>query len=133
MTTRSTTRRGRPLRLTPAVIEELGELVELGLTRSRAADVAGISRASLSRWMSRGREADKTLDENGAVPQGEETYWDLYVRIMKADAIQRVRPARNDVPVEVEPAVEEPTADPAPAGWWARIRSVFSSPREAAV
>jgi hypothetical protein len=47
--------RGRPRKLSPALIERVVFAVELGGTVESAADDAGVSARSLRRWQARGR------------------------------------------------------------------------------
>ncbi|MFJ8301292.1 hypothetical protein ACIQ9R_36075 [Streptomyces sp. NPDC094447] len=140
MTTRSTSRPGRPTLLTPVVIEKLGQAVEAGLTRPQAAEAAGVTAGSFARWMTRGRAAQEQFDRGVAVEESEQPYGNLYRRIMQADTARQykatvtagaqpvllsgegfvVEPVE---PVEVESvaAVERPAG-----GLWSRFRSLFA-------
>ncbi|MFH8642322.1 hypothetical protein [Streptomyces goshikiensis] len=54
---RSSTRRpGRPSLLTPERIENIVKATAVGVTTSLAAEGAGVSRATVARWMARGRD-----------------------------------------------------------------------------
>ncbi|MGW7090031.1 hypothetical protein ACWGH2_41980 [Streptomyces sp. NPDC054871] len=56
MTNTSSPTRGRPSKLTPALVDSLVQAVEAGMSRADAADFAGISSATFARWLSRGRQ-----------------------------------------------------------------------------
>jgi hypothetical protein len=49
--------RGRPLKLTPEVIEKIVEAIELGATFEHAANYAGVSYSTFARWRQWGEEA----------------------------------------------------------------------------
>ncbi|MFC9484613.1 hypothetical protein ACFTZM_00855 [Streptomyces hydrogenans] len=84
-------RRGRPSLLTPTVMDLLTRAAVVGLPVGQAADAAGVSRATVFRWLARGEAAieekhDGQLDVNLPDPNAA-----LYSRITRARAAAAVR------------------------------------------
>ncbi|MFI1798993.1 hypothetical protein ACH427_16830 [Streptomyces sp. NPDC020379] len=85
----------RPLLLTPEVEERLVELTGLGVSVGLAAQGAGVNRATVFRWLARGR-AEAAARAAGAAPcPEEEPFATLYGRIAQARATAAARAVRR--------------------------------------
>jgi hypothetical protein len=56
-------KRGRPTKLTPAIWDEIIRALKAGMLLHDAAEFAGISRDTLSRWMKKGERSADEADE----------------------------------------------------------------------
>ncbi|MFB7781897.1 hypothetical protein ACFC1D_04135 [Streptomyces vinaceus] len=85
-TRRTPRRRGRPSMLTPDRIDTIARVLAHGVSDGDAAAAVGIARGTLSRWLSRGRDAAEAR-ENGEQPvPADDPYVDLYMRATQAQA-----------------------------------------------
>ncbi|MEV3926431.1 MULTISPECIES: hypothetical protein [Actinomycetes] len=79
-------RTGRPCLLTPGRVDAIVKASAVGANTALAAEAAGISRATLNRWMARGREAAEAR-EDGALPDpDDDAFVDLSQRVELARA-----------------------------------------------
>ncbi|MFD7867577.1 hypothetical protein [Streptomyces sp. NPDC059783] len=79
-------RTGRPCLLTPERVDAIVKASAVGANTVLAAEAAGISRATLNRWIARGREAAEAR-EHGALPDPEDdAFVDLSRRVDAARA-----------------------------------------------
>ncbi|WP_332010924.1 hypothetical protein [Streptomyces uncialis] len=84
---RSNNRRpGRPCLLTPERVDAIVRASAVGAATSLAAEAAGVSRATLARWMGRGRDAAETREDGEPADPRDDAYVDLYRRVEQARA-----------------------------------------------
>ncbi|MFJ7416600.1 hypothetical protein ACIQWZ_38250 [Streptomyces sp. NPDC098077] len=84
---RSNNRRpGRPSLLTPERVDAIVRASAVGAATSLAAEAAGISRATLARWMGRGRDAAEAREDGEPADPRDEPYVDLHRRVELARA-----------------------------------------------
>lgn len=82
---------GRPTRLTPEVADKLVELIAAGHYNSTAARGLRIGERTLTRWLTRGRQAAEQAADGEEVPESERDYLELHRRIEQATAEAEVR------------------------------------------
>ncbi|MFJ4866200.1 hypothetical protein [Streptomyces sp. NPDC088748] len=89
---RSSTRRpGRPSLLTPERIESIVKATAVGVATSLAAEGAGVSRATVARWMARGRDAAQAREDGEPTNPSDDAYVDLYQQVNSARAQMAAR------------------------------------------
>uniref|UniRef100_UPI003F497BDB hypothetical protein n=1 Tax=Streptomyces sp. CA-136453 TaxID=3240050 RepID=UPI003F497BDB len=79
-------RPGRPCLLTPERVDAIVRVSAVGAATSLAAEAAGVSRATLARWIARGREAAEAHEDGKPVDPRDEPYVDLHRRVERARA-----------------------------------------------
>ncbi|MEU5978455.1 hypothetical protein [Streptomyces sp. NPDC047315] len=92
---RSTSRRGRPLLLSPEVETRLVNASRMGIAVELAAEMAGISRTSFLRWMALGRAEAEAREDGGEPDPAAEQYAALYEQVRTARAHAAVRAMAN--------------------------------------
>jgi transposase len=89
---RTRTRRpGRPSLLTEERIDAIVRATAVGAASALAAEAAGISRATLARWMARGRDAADAREAGKPADVHEDVYVDLHRRVHAARATMATR------------------------------------------
>lgn len=86
-----TRRRGRPSLLTPDRIDTITKAAAVGVATSLAAETAGVSRATLARWMARGRDAAEAREDGEPADARDDVYVELYRRVHQARAQMAAR------------------------------------------
>jgi hypothetical protein len=84
-------RPGRPSLLTEERVTAVVQAAAVGAASSLAAEAAGISRATLARWMARGRDAADAREAGEPADTHEDMYADLYRRVTSARATMATR------------------------------------------
>ncbi|MFI8888621.1 hypothetical protein [Streptomyces sp. NPDC053813] len=84
-------RPGRPSLLTPERVDAIVQASAVGAASSLAADSAGISRATLARWMARGRDAAEAREDGEPADPHDDAHVDLYRRVNSARAQMATR------------------------------------------
>ncbi|MYX18414.1 hypothetical protein GTY67_34260 [Streptomyces sp. SID8374] len=79
-------RPGRPSLLTPERVDAVVRASAVGAATSLAAEAAGVSRATLARWMARGRDAAEAREEGEPGDPRDDAYVDLFRRVEIARA-----------------------------------------------
>ncbi|MFD4178190.1 hypothetical protein [Streptomyces anulatus] len=79
-------RPGRPSLLTPERIDAIIRASAVGAATSLAAEAAGISRATLARWMTRGRDAAEAREDGEPADPHDDAYVNLFRRVELARA-----------------------------------------------
>ncbi|WP_331721804.1 hypothetical protein OG596_38660 (plasmid) [Streptomyces sp. NBC_01102] len=79
-------RPGRPSLLTPERVDAIVRASAVGAATSLAAEAAGVSRATLARWMGRGRDAAEAREAGEPADPRDDAYVDLYRRVEQARA-----------------------------------------------
>ncbi|MFH9800454.1 hypothetical protein [Streptomyces virginiae] len=95
MSTRIPRRRGRPSMLTPDRIETIAHVLGVGVSVGDAAAAVGIARGTLSRWLSRGRDAAEALEDGERPDPADDPYVDLYMRATQARARMALRAVKG--------------------------------------
>ncbi|AWZ07411.1 MULTISPECIES: hypothetical protein [unclassified Streptomyces] len=72
--------------LTPDRIDTIARVLGVGVSIGDAASAVGIARGTLSRWMSRGRDAAEAREEGEPAVPADDPYVDLYMRATQARA-----------------------------------------------
>ncbi|MEF2530022.1 hypothetical protein [Streptomyces sp. CS62] len=85
-TRRTPRRRGRPSMLAPDRIDTIARVLALGVSVGDAAAAVGIARGTLSRWLSRGRDAAEAREDGERPVPADDPYVDLYMRAAQARA-----------------------------------------------
>lgn len=89
---RSNNRRpGRPCLLTPERIDAIVRASAIGANTVLAAEAAGVSRATLARWMARGRDAAEAREDGEPANPHDDAFVDLYRREEQARAQMATR------------------------------------------
>ncbi|MFJ6785607.1 hypothetical protein [Streptomyces yangpuensis] len=88
---RSTRRPGWPSLLTPERIESIVQATAVGVATSLAAEGAGVSRATLSRWMARGCDAAQAREDGEPAKAADDVYVELYRQVNSARAQMAAR------------------------------------------
>lgn len=86
-----TRRRGRPSLLTPDRIDTITKAAAIGVPTSLAAEAAGVSRATVARWMARGRDAAEARETGQPADARDDVYVELYRRVHQARAQMAAR------------------------------------------
>ncbi|MGW1252254.1 hypothetical protein [Streptomyces sp. NPDC002535] len=79
-------RPGRPSLLTPERVDAIVRASAVGAATSLAAEAAGVSRATLARWMGRGRDAAEAREGGEPADPRDDAYVDLFRRVELARA-----------------------------------------------
>ncbi|WP_415962047.1 hypothetical protein [Streptomyces sp. 021-4] len=79
-------RPGRPSLLTPERVDAVVRASAVGAATYLAAEAAGVSRATLGRWMARGRDAAEAREEGEPGNPRDDAYVDLFRRVEAARA-----------------------------------------------
>ncbi|MFJ7137991.1 hypothetical protein [Streptomyces fungicidicus] len=87
----SNRRRGRPSLLTPERVEAIVAASAVGANTFLAAEAAGVSRATLARWLARGRDAAEARDAGEPAASHDDAYVDLFRRVGLARAQMATR------------------------------------------
>ncbi|MDN3262872.1 hypothetical protein QWJ26_24310 [Streptomyces sp. CSDS2] len=87
----SNRRRGRPSLLTPERVDAIVRASAVGANTFLAAEAAGVSRATLARWMARGRDAAEARDAGETADPHDDAYVALYRRVELARAQMATR------------------------------------------
>ncbi|MGW7460965.1 helix-turn-helix domain-containing protein [Streptomyces sp. NPDC054797] len=85
-TRRTPRRRGRPGMLTPDRIDIIARVLGVGVSVGDAAAAVGIARGTLSRWLSRGRDAAEAREDGERALAADDPYVELYMRAAQARA-----------------------------------------------
>jgi hypothetical protein len=89
---RSNNRRpGRPCLLTPERVNAIVKASAVGANTSLAAEAAGVSRATLARWIARGRAAVEAREDGEPSDPRDDAYVDVYRRVELARAQMATR------------------------------------------
>ncbi|GAA5083307.1 hypothetical protein [Streptomyces similanensis] len=89
---RSSNRRpGRPCLLTPERADAIVRASAVGANTVLAAEAAGVSRATLARWLARGRAAAEDREDGQPADPREDVFVDLYRRVESARAQMATR------------------------------------------
>ncbi|MFI7020161.1 hypothetical protein [Streptomyces sp. NPDC050164] len=89
---RSRNRRpGRPSLLTPERVDAIVRASAVGANSFLAAEAAGVSRATLARWMARGRDAAEAREDGEPADPRDDAYVDVYRRVESARAQMATR------------------------------------------
>lgn len=89
---RSNNRRpGRPCLLTPERAEAIERASAVGANTALAAEAAGVSRATLARWIARGRAAAEAREDKEPADPRDDPYVDLHRRVERARATMATR------------------------------------------
>ncbi|MFD8992257.1 hypothetical protein ACFVZ4_29950 [Streptomyces goshikiensis] len=94
-TRRTPRRRGRPSMLTPDRIEVIANVLGVGVCVGDAAAAVGIARGTLSRWLSRGRDAAEAREDGERAIPADDPYVDLYMRASQARARMALRAVKG--------------------------------------
>lgn len=84
-------RRGRPCLLTPERVDAIVKASAVGANTSLAAEAAGVSRATLARWIARGRAAAEAREDGEPADPRDDAYVDVYRRVELARAQMATR------------------------------------------
>lgn len=79
-------RPGRPSLLSPDRVDAIVKASAVGAATSLAAEAAGVSRATLARWIARGRDATEAHEDGIPVDPHDEPYVELHQRVERARA-----------------------------------------------
>ncbi|MCS0606018.1 hypothetical protein NX794_33140 [Streptomyces sp. LP11] len=74
-------RPGRPCLLSPARVDAIVRASAVGASTTLAAEAAGVSRATLARWLARGRAAAEAREDGEAPDVEDEAFVDLFRRV----------------------------------------------------
>ncbi|MFD5328918.1 hypothetical protein [Streptomyces sp. NPDC127092] len=74
-------RPGRPCLLTPERIDAIERASAVGANTALAAEAAGVSRATLARWIARGRAAAEAREDGDPADPRDDPYVDLHRRV----------------------------------------------------
>lgn len=89
---RTTNRRpGRPCLLTPERIDAIVRASAVGASTALAAEAASVSRATLARWLARGRSAAEAREDGEAADIEDDAFVDLHRRVELARAQMATR------------------------------------------
>ncbi|MET7498054.1 hypothetical protein ABZV61_41790 [Streptomyces sp900116325] len=111
MTNTPSPTRGRPSKLTPALVDSLAQAVKAGMNRADAAEYAGISAGTFARWLTLGR---KVLDAGEGSNEFEVRCASLRLRVGMADENRKASSEPAADPDKIAPGAV--TARPLPAG-----------------
>jgi hypothetical protein len=87
----SNRRPGRPSLLTPERVDAIVQAAAVGADTFLTSEAAGISRATLARWMARGRDAAEAQEHGEPIDVQDDAYVDLYRRVHSARARMATR------------------------------------------
>ncbi|MFE4663260.1 hypothetical protein ACFRFJ_42080 [Streptomyces hydrogenans] len=88
---RSNNRRGRPCLLTPDRADAIERASAVGANTVLAAEAAGVSRATVARWMARGRAAADARKDGEPASPSDDPYVNLYRRVERARTTMATR------------------------------------------
>ncbi|MFH8520273.1 hypothetical protein ACH4CE_35420 [Streptomyces gelaticus] len=74
-------RHGRPCLLDPARVDAIVRASAVGANTTLAAEAAGVSRATLARWLARGRAAAEAREDGEAADVADDAFVDLFRRV----------------------------------------------------
>lgn len=81
--------------LTPDRIDTIARILGVGVSVGDAAAAVGIARGTLSRWLSRGRDAAECREDGEQALSADDPYVDLYMRATQAQAAMALQAVRG--------------------------------------
>ncbi len=81
--------------LNPDRIDTIGNVLGVGVSVGDAAAAVGIARGTLSRWLSRGRDAAEAREDEERPDPADDLYVDLYMRASQARARMALRAVKG--------------------------------------